>query len=281
MKLASVRVEGEARAAIISGNEAQLMSRGVTVLDIVRNRKSVSAVDDTPVALPGLTLLAPLPEPVRNVFCVGWNYLPHFAEGVGRRDGQEVREIPDHPTFFTKATTSVIGPYDELPSHSQHTDRLDWEAELAVVIGRSGVDIFEDDAMSYVAGYCVANDVSARDLQRQHGGQWMKGKSLDGTCPLGPWIVTVDEVKDPHRLEVITRVNGVEKQHSSTEHMVFRIPRIISELSQGMTLYPGDIILTGTPEGTGFSRTPPEFLRTGDVLETEIPGLGVLRNRIA
>ena len=282
MKLATVRAGNGHRAAIVNDDDvAHLLPESTSVLDVIRSARRAPDPDGTTIPHADAEMVAPIPSPVRNVFCVGWNYLPHFAEGVGRREGQEVKEIPEFPTFFTKATTTVVGPYDDIPSHRTHTERLDWEAELAVFIGREGVDIPESEAMSYVFGYAVANDISARELQRRHGGQWMKGKSLDGTCPLGPFIVTADALSDPHALDVVTRVNGVVKQESNTEHMVFRIPRIISELSHGMTLVPGDVILTGTPEGTGFSRTPPEFLQPGDILETEIRGLGTLRNRIA
>ena len=164
--------------------------------------------------------------------------------------------------------------------HEECTARLDWEVELAVVIGRAGANIREADAAAHVFGYAVANDVSARDLQRAHGNQWLKGKSLDGSSPMGPWIVTRDEIADPQALALECRVNGVVKQRSNTRHQVFRIPRILAELSQGMTLLPGDVVFTGTPDGVGNARQPPEYLQDGDLLESEIEGIGVLRNRI-
>lgn len=225
-----------------------------------------------------LRVLAPLPRPRKNVFCVGWNYLEHFEEGARARP--QVQEMPTHPAFFTKAPTAVNGPYDPIPPHAGVTEKLDWEVELGVVIGRGGRDIAEGDAMKHVFGYTVVNDISAREVQRQHGQQWFKGKSLDGTCPMGPWIVTADEVPDPHALRVICRVNGAVKQDSNTRHMYFRIPRIIAELSAGLTLEPGDVVSTGTPAGVGHARTPPEFMKAGDLLETEVAGIGVLRNRI-
>ena len=188
--------------------------------------------------------------------------------------------MPSHPTFFTKAVTTVNGPYDRIPLHPKVTQKVDWEVELGVVIGKGGRDISEANAMKHVFGYMVINDVSAREVQRQHGNQWFKGKSLDGHCPMGPWIVTADEVRDPAALDVMTRVNGVTKQSSNTRHMYFKIPRIIASLSAGLTLEPGDIISTGTPEGVGHARTPPEFLQKGDLLETEIRGIGLLKNRI-
>lgn len=223
-------------------------------------------------------LLAPIPRPRKNVFCVGWNYVEHFEEGKKARP--HVQEMPVHPAFFTKAPTAVNGPYDDIPLHAGVTGKLDWEVELGVIIGRGGRSIAEADAMKRVFGYTVINDISAREVQRQHGQQWFKGKSLDGTCPMGPWIATADEVPHPDDLHIVCRVNGTVKQDSNTRHMYFKIPRLIAELSAGLTLEPGDIISTGTPAGVGHARTPPEFMKTGDVLETEIVGLGLLRNRI-
>lgn len=249
-------------------------SRGLASVRKTLKRKLGKAI---PVS--SIHFFAPIPRPRKNVFCVGWNYIEHFEEGEKIRAGTQ-QEMPAHPTFFTKAVTSVNGPYDRIPLHAGVTEKLDWEVELGVVIGRGGLNIAEADAMKHVFGYTVINDVSAREVQRRHGQQWFKGKSLDGLCPMGPWIVTADEVQDPGKLRVTTRVNGVVKQDSSTQHMYFKIPRIVAELSAGLTLEPGDIISTGTPAGVGHARTPPEFLRVGDILETEVAGLGVLRNRI-
>jgi 2-keto-4-pentenoate hydratase/2-oxohepta-3-ene-1,7-dioic acid hydratase in catechol pathway len=223
-------------------------------------------------------LLAPIPRPRKNVFCVGWNYAEHFEES--RVSRLHSVEFPEHPTFFSKVPTTVNGPYDPVPLHAGVTSQLDWEAELGVVIGRRGVDIDEGAALKHVFGYTVVNDISAREVQKRHGAQLFKGKSLDGTCPMGPWIVTVDEVPDPHALRITSRVNGVTKQDSNTRYMYFKIPRLLAELSAGTTLEPGDILSTGTPAGVGHARTPPEFMKAGDVLETEIEGLGSLRNRI-
>jgi 2-keto-4-pentenoate hydratase/2-oxohepta-3-ene-1,7-dioic acid hydratase in catechol pathway len=222
-----------------------------------------------------LRLLAPIPRPRKNVFCVGWNYLEHFAEGEKNRAAKV--DYPAHPVFFSKAVTAVMGPYDPIPVDATLTTTLDWEAEFGVVIGKGGINIKEADAMNHVFGYTVINDVSARDIQRRHGGQWFKGKSLDGTCPMGPHIVTRDEL-DPASLGIMCRVNGVTKQDSNTSYMYFKLPRLIAELSLGLTLEPGDVISTGTPPGVGSGRTPPEYLKAGDVVETEIAGIGVLRN---
>ncbi len=229
-------------------------------------------------ALSALRVLAPIPRPRKNVFCVGWNYFEHFEEGAKART--QVQEMPQHPTFFTKVPTTVTGPYDPVLLHAGVTAKLDWEVELGVIVGRGGRNITESDVMKHLFGYTVVNDVSAREIQRQHGQQWFKGKSLDGSCPMGPWIVTADEIPDPQALRVSCRVNGVTKQDSNTRHMYFRIPRIIAELSAGLTLEPGDIISTGTPAGVGHARTPPEFMAAGDILETEVEGIGLLRNKI-
>lgn len=228
-------------------------------------------------AVDTIRLLAPVPRPRKNVFCVGWNYLEHFREGEKFR--QTRQELPEHPVFFSKATNAINGPFDPIPFDARVSTELDWEVELGVIIGSKGKNIAEAEAMQHVFGYTVVSDVSARNVQKQHGGQYLKGKSLDGTCPMGPWLVTADEV-DPGGLRLITRVNGVVKQDGNTHDMYFKIPRLLAELSLGLTLEPGDILSTGTPPGVGFGRTPPEYLKPGDLLETEIVGLGTMRNRI-
>lgn len=227
-------------------------------------------IEDVPRVLPPLA-------PRKNVFAVGRNYRAHIAEGAAAR--AEEAELPRVPVFFTKPPTSVIGPDDEIPWQPEVTAALDWEAELAVVIGQGGRDIPPDEALRHVFGYTAANDVTARDLQVSHG-QWFKGKGLDGSCPLGPAVVTGDEVGDPSQLDITCRVNDVVKQHASTSQMIFSIEVIIASLSAGLTLAPGDVILTGTPEGVGFARTPPELLAPGDVVEVEISRIGILRNRV-
>ena len=259
-----------------AGDMLSLIASGRSGLAALR--RLAKAYRGKGVALAALRLLAPIPRPRKNVFCVGWNYLEHFEEGAKARPQQQ--EMPQHPTFFSKVPTTVVGPADPVPLHAGVTEKLDWEVELGVIIGRGGRNIAERDSMKHVFGYTVVNDVSAREVQRRHGQQWFKGKSLDGSCPMGPWIVTADEVPDPHALRVACRVNGVTKQDASTRQMYFRIPRIIAELSAGLTLEPGDIISTGTPAGVGHARTPPEFMAPGDVLETEVEGIGRIRNRI-
>jgi 2-keto-4-pentenoate hydratase/2-oxohepta-3-ene-1,7-dioic acid hydratase in catechol pathway len=188
-------------------------------------------------------------------------------------------DAPKSPVFFTKPPTCVIGPDQKIPWHPRVSTSIDWEAELAVIIGRECRDVDEASALEFVFGYTVANDVTARDLQARHQ-QWYKGKGLDGFCPLGPMIVTRDEIGDPQALDISLRVNGETKQQSNTRHMIFSVARLITEWSAGMTLLPGDILLTGTPSGVGVGRTPPEFLKPGDVVEAEVGGIGVLRNTV-
>ena len=252
-----------------------IIGAGEAMLARLRELETKPAV--AAAALGDVKLHAPIPRPAKNVFCVGWNYLPHFEEGA--RKLQDDRKLPEWPVFFSKTPTTVNGPYDNVPYDAAISTALDWEVELGVIIGPGGKNIAEADAMRHVWGYTVINDVSWRDLQRRHGGQWHKGKSLDGTCPMGPCIVTADSLACD-RLRVTCRVNGVVKQDSNTRHMYFKVPRLVCDLSAGMTLEPGDIISTGTPEGVGYARTPPEFLRPGDLLETEVEGIGVLRNPI-
>lgn len=256
-----------------------------TMLDIIdggetllaRLREIEAHPKTEPVSLTKALLKAPIPRTRKNVFCVGWNYLEHFDEGAAALGDK--RELPTWPVFFSKAPTAINGPYDVIPFDAAISTALDWEVELGVVIGKRGKNIAEDDAFNHVFGYTVINDVTWRDIQRRHGGQWDKGKSLDGTCPIGPCIVTADEI-DPNNLDVECRVNGVVKQQSNTKHLYFKIPRLIHDLSLGQTLEPGDVISTGTPEGVGFARKPPEFMKSGDLLETEIAGIGVMRNPI-
>lgn len=226
------------------------------------------------IPLSDVKLLAPL-IPRRNVMCLGKNYADHAREMQTAHD--EPIELPKFPVVFTKATTAVSGPIDPIPFDPQLSEDIDWEVELAVIIGKQGKNIPIEQAMDYVFGYTVLNDVTARDLQRQ-GKQFFKGKSLDGCCPTGPWIITRDELPNPHQLNIRCLVNGEEMQASNTRNMIFDIPTTIAYLSKGMTLLPGDIIATGTPDGVGAARTPPRFLRPGDVLTSIVEGIGELRN---
>lgn len=274
MRFARCEVDGIERVAHLEGDRMVLLDTD-DLLGVLMRASEVMPTGEI-VDIDKTRVLAPI-KPRRNVMCVGWNYLPHFEEGSAVHGDVD---LPDRPTFFSKSTTTVIGPYDDIPSHVGVTSELDYEVELGVVIGREVRDLSEDNALSAVAGYFVANDVSARDLQTGHGGQWFKGKSLDGTCPIGPWVTTVDEVGDPQALDIALRLNDELMQSTNTRHMIFPVRKLLAELSTGLTLLPGDILLTGTPEGVGFSRTPPVFLRPGDVLESSVEGLGSLRNLV-
>ncbi len=221
-------------------------------------------------------LAAPFPRPRRNVLCVGKNYREHVSEVAATALG----ELPEHPIFFTKATTAVIGPGDPVPAHSGVTERLDYEGEVAIVVGRGGRDIDPSGAWEHVFGYTAINDLSARDLQARHR-QWFRGKSLDGTAPMGPLLVHRSAMPPPGELEVRTWVNGELRQHGRLDQLIFGVPTLLATLSRGMTLLPGDIIATGTPSGVGAGFEPPRFLRPGDEVVVEVTGVGRLVNRIA
>jgi 2-keto-4-pentenoate hydratase/2-oxohepta-3-ene-1,7-dioic acid hydratase in catechol pathway len=220
---------------------------------------------------------SPIPRPLKNIFCLGLNYAAHALESARAR-GREP-QLPAAPVFFTKAPTTMNGPFDEIPVERSVTNQVDWEVELGVIIGTTGKNISRSKALEHVFGYTAINDVSARELQATHM-QWFKGKSLDGTCPMGPVIVTADEFGDPQTKRVQCRVNGVLKQDGHTSDMIFPVDITIAWLSKGLTLEAGDIIATGTPAGVGIGRTPPEFLSNGDIVETEIEDVGTLRNTI-
>lgn len=297
MRLLMYRTEGGPRLGALRGEDvidlqalAQVHAQDIPgdILGLIdlgedglsRVRASLSRADEDAGnqsyvrSLSGVELLPPLDPPRENVLAIGRNYLEHAQESARLR-GEEITR----PTLFTKAQTSITGPYSDVPIDESLTSQVDWEAELGVVIGRRGKNIPRENAMDYVFGYTVVNDVSARDVQFGWGGQFYKGKSLDGFCPIGPWIVTRDEVPDPQNLRVTCRVNGETKQDSNTRNMIFPIDELIAQLSAGMTLLPGNLIATGTPEGIGAARVPPEFMKPGDVMETEVEGIGVLRNR--
>ncbi|GAC1402963.1 MAG: fumarylacetoacetate hydrolase family protein [Candidatus Velthaea sp.] len=272
---------GTRRPGVLDGTTVKPFGGDVASLDAfialdTAGQKAALASLQPGVPLASITLRAPL-APKKNVFCVGRNYIAHAEEGARARG--EALNLPGVPTIFTKAPTSIADPDAALNLDGRISPQYDWEAELALVIGKRGKDISEADALDYVFGYTCLNDVTARDVQRAHQ-QWFKGKSLDDTCPLGPWIVDAAEVGDAQGLDIALRVNGVTKQSSNTKAMIFSLRRIIAELSKGMTLDPGDIIATGTPEGVGFAMVPPEFLKDGDVMEIEIAKIGVLKNAV-
>jgi 2-keto-4-pentenoate hydratase/2-oxohepta-3-ene-1,7-dioic acid hydratase in catechol pathway len=284
MRLVTFRTDGGARlGALRNGDEVvELEEPGDMLALIDAGREGLARVQaalgssrSRAHRLDGLDLLAPLPDPRGNVIAIGRNYRKH-AEETAVVEGRE----PSPPTVFTKAITSLTEPYADIAIDPSVSDKIDWEVELGVVIGRRGANVKQAQARPYVFGYMALNDVTARDIQSGWGGQYFKGKSLDRSSPTGPWIVTADEIPDPQSLQLRLRINGTTKQDGNTRDMIYPVDALIEWVSKGMTLLPGSIIATGTPDGVGFARTPPEYLQPGDVMETEVQGVGTLRNRI-
>ncbi len=225
-----------------------------------------------------VTLLAPIPEPKQDMICLGINYMAHAEESARYKEEAFGGERP-YAVYFSKRVGEAVGPGGEIDGHFDMVERLDYEAELAVVIGRDAQNVPEERAAEHILGYTIVNDVSARLLQTRHK-QWYFGKSLDGFTPMGPWIVTADEISFPPRLSIQSRVNGELRQDSNTELLIFGIAHVIRELSRGMTLKAGTIIATGTPAGVGMGFTPPRFLKSGDTVECSIEGIGTLKNTV-
>jgi 2-keto-4-pentenoate hydratase/2-oxohepta-3-ene-1,7-dioic acid hydratase in catechol pathway len=286
MRLVAFRSEGGRRLGVLrpgQTDEVIELAEPTSMLALIESgdvglaqvRATLSSSNPRVRKINDIKLLPPV-VPRGNVIAIGRNYAKHAAES-GSVPGSE----SSPPAIFTKAITSLTEPYADITIDPNLSTKIDWEVELAVVVGKRGANIKSADALDHVFGYMVLNDVTARDIQNDWGGQWFKGKSLDRTCPTGPWIVTRDEVPNPASLNLWLRVNGEVKQESNTSDMIYPVEAIIEWASKGMTLLPGMIIATGTPEGVGFARTPPEFLQPGDVMETEVEGVGLLRNRIA
>ncbi|MBP8670823.1 MAG: fumarylacetoacetate hydrolase family protein [Sphingobium sp.] len=257
----------------------EFIELGPLALGIVKAKMS----DINPVLLLGCSipegnvqLLAPIPRPRKNIFGIGLNYTEHVAESARTLDTSD--QLPKQPVIFSKPPTAVIASGDPILHNAKITQQLDWETELAVVIGQTARNVEEQNALDYVFGYTVINDVSARDCRRS--GQWIVSKGQDSFAPMGPCIVTRDEIPDPHVLNLWTKVNGVEKQNGNTRFMLFNVNQLIADISTVMTLEPGDIIATGTPAGVGAGRDPQEFMWPGDVVECHVEGIGTLRNPI-
>lgn len=274
MKLCRIRTRDGVRPAVmdqngilrdLSGHVADIGPAEIAPAGLER----LAAID--PGVLPAITgEYAPFLSDVRRLFCIGLNYHDHAIEMD--------LPIPEHPILFMKAC-AVTGANDPiiLPKGSTRTD---WEVELGIVIGTTAKNVTEEAAPGHIAGYCVANDVSERDFQMNYGGQWVKGKSSDSFAPIGPWLVTRDEIADVQDLDVHLDVNGAVKQTGNTRTMIFSIPQIVASISRFVTLHPGDIIITGTPPGVGMGRNPQEYLKAGDVVTARIAGLGELRQTV-
>jgi 2-keto-4-pentenoate hydratase/2-oxohepta-3-ene-1,7-dioic acid hydratase in catechol pathway len=290
MKIASYLDNGRPRAGIVSADLQSIVpvelppaALGLGVLPLIELLAAGDALPATgqPVPMAAVKLTAPLPRPRRNLFCVGKNYHAHAREFAGSGFDSSAKtggDIPAHPIIFTKVPECVIGPTDTIVIPQAISTAIDYEAELAVVIGRGGKGISRADAMKHVWGYTIVNDVTARDWQGRHS-QWHLGKSFDTFCPMGPWLVSVDEC-DGANTTVRCWVNGEERQNASTRDLIFDIPTLIETLSAGITLYPGDVIATGTPVGVGIGFKPPKYLRPGDVVKIEIGGIGVIENPV-
>lgn len=273
------RAADGSNAALESGSLQTLIDGGPGGMDALRaliteaegGKHTDARVSDAP-------LMAPIPTPHKNVFCVGRNYAEHIAEG---EKAQNIKVgITEHPVFFTKPPTSIVAPDGDVLIFPAVSKAVDYEVELAIVIGKAGRNITTENAFDHIFGYTILNDITARDVQRRHGGQYFKGKGLDGSCPIGPWIVTADAISDPHNLSIGLSVNGEQRQNGKTSDMIFDIPTLIASLSEGMTLEPGDIIATGTPSGVGYAMDPPCFLKAGDTVVCDIAEIGQLRNTV-
>ena len=252
---------------------------GLPIIEMLSRGDALPGLLDA-IATDQVQLIAPIPKPRRNIFCVGKNYFEHAKEFAGSGfDGSAKTDggVPTDPIIFSKVPESVVGPGAaiEMPTASI---AIDYEAELGVIIGRGGKGIAAKDAMDHVWGYTIINDVTARDWQSRHQ-QWHMGKSFDTFCPMGPWLVGADEL-DGTKTQMRCYVNGEERQNVPTANMIFDIPKIIETLSAGITLYPGDVIATGTPVGVGIGFKPPKYLKSGDVVRVEIDGIGVLENPV-
>ena len=260
---------------LLEGGMLALVAAEPALLERARAAaKSGAAVD-------GATLCAPVPRPPKNVFCVGKNYHEHAKEFAGSGFDASTKDVvPEAPVVFSKPATSIIAPGEPIPAGLDPTGSVDYEGELAVVIGRGGRGIRKADALGHVFGYTIVNDVTARTLQHRHR-QWILGKGLDGFCPMGPAILTADEAPDPGALRLTTHVNGEKRQDAPVSDLIFDIPTLIETISAGITLEPGDIIATGTPAGVGIGFDPPRFLKPGDVVRIEVAGIGVLENPVA
>ena len=292
MRFATIEIDGHQSVVAVNQDGSQYCE--VTHLVPGFAGDMVNFIEGTLTAIPsdvsqnawqpmaGRRLLAPIPLPRRNIFCVGKNYHEHAKEfsQSGFDTSAAVGEFaPPAPVIFTKPPSTVVGPNEPVLAFEKLTQQLDYEVELAIIIGRGGRGISKADALSHVWGYTIINDVTARDIQQLHR-QWFLGKSLDTFCPMGPWIVTADEVQSD-TLGVRTWINGELRQNANTSDLIFDIPTIIATMSAGMTLLPGDIIATGTPAGVGIGFKPPRFMKSGDVMKLEIDGLGSLVNHVS
>ena len=292
MKLITVLYEGKERPAVLASDGKSFhlfLEAGVAAASLMQlitegtprdmeALRHIAASDRAGIPLEDAVILAPLPKLNQDMICLGINYMEHAAESA-RFNKQDFDGKREEAVYFAKRIHRAVADHEPVPSHSDITNQLDYEVELAVVIGKDARNVSAADAKDYVFGYTIINDVSARELQHRHN-QWYYGKSLDGTTPMGPCIVTADEFSFPPALHITSRVNRQTRQDSNTSMQIFKTDYVIEELSRGMTLEAGTVIATGTPSGVGMGMTPPTFLNIGDVMECEIEGIGVLTNPI-
>ncbi|MGB0749205.1 MAG: fumarylacetoacetate hydrolase family protein [Magnetospiraceae bacterium] len=290
MKLLTGESGGTPVAGILDGDNLVVCAEGAAaqnaVLAVIEGGPAALADwaeksngDARRIPLVQVTVMAPIPRPTRDIFCVGKNYVAHALEVKNSGMSGGVDEVPTEPIIFTKATTAVCGPGDVVNGSLDPTETVDYEGELGVIIGKRAFQVSKGAAFDYVFGYVIINDVTSRALQKRHK-QWVIGKGLDTFCPMGPYIATADEIADVTALTVHTEINGEVRQDGSTGDMIFDIPTLIETLTQTMTLIPGDIIATGTPAGVGIGFQPPKFLKKGDKMAISITGLGTLENTI-
>lgn len=272
-------IDGSDVVVCVEGQGAQTAIRDL-IAGGAETLKAWKAMEGRRIPLESVRLLAPIPDPVRDIFCVGKNYYAHAAEFHSSGFDSSAREtVPSHPVIFTKATTSVCGPGEVVKGSLDPTQSVDYEGELGVIIGRRCFQVPKSEAYDHVFGYVIINDVTSRELQKDHN-QWVIGKGIDTFCPMGPWIATADEVGDVTALELVTEINGEERQRVKIADLIFDIPTLIETMSRTMTLLPGDIIATGTPVGVGIGFKPPKYLVAGDQMSVSITNLGVLENTI-
>ncbi|UMA64395.1 fumarylacetoacetate hydrolase family protein [Roseivivax marinus] len=284
MKLLTVVHDGQYHAGYLEGDEVVVCGSGSGALRAVIEQgetlETWASGSAKRLRLADVTLAAPIPEPRRDIFCVGKNYFAHANEFHSSGfDSTSKEAVPKAPVIFTKATTSVCASGETVLGSLDPTASVDYEGELAVIIGTGGRSISKADAYDHVFGYTIVNDVTSRELQKTHG-QWVIGKGIDTFCPMGPWIVTRDEAAVPEDMELVTEINGETRQQARVDGLVFDIPTLIETMSRTMTLLPGDIIATGTPEGVGIGFKPPRYLKAGDTMRVSVTGLGSLENKI-
>ncbi|CAN5179808.1 fumarylacetoacetate hydrolase family protein [soil metagenome] len=270
---------GETRGVNLPSTMLEFIDLGPTTVSavtaLISSAKGVFPIGSA-VPLSNVKLLAPIPRPRKNIFGIGLNYTEHVAESAKSLDTSA--ELPRQPVIFSKPPTSVIGPDEPILHNAEITKQLDWEVELAAIIGTRAKGVSRDKALNYVFGYTVCIDMSARDCRR--AGQWIYSKGQDSFCPMGPVVVTADEIPDPQTLDLWLTVNGVEKQRSNTAFMLFKVDELIADISKGITLEPGDIIATGTPAGVGAGRDPQEWVWPGDTIVACVEGIGTLRHPV-